>query len=88
MRIAASGAAYWYLDKNDAPTEAALPDATEAREKVLALAREVKRAREARAYECPRGSAGCFACQPYEAILRGEAEYVGVGGYGQDTFLV
>ncbi|MEK7113961.1 MAG: PD-(D/E)XK nuclease family protein, partial [Patescibacteria group bacterium] len=29
-----SGAAYWYLEKNDAPTEMALPDAAQAREKV------------------------------------------------------
>ena len=83
-----SGAAYWYLEKNDVPTEIALPDATEARERVLALAHRVKVARENRAYECPRGSAGCFACQPYEAILRGEAEYIGIAGYGQDAYLV
>jgi ATP-dependent helicase/DNAse subunit B len=83
-----SGASYWYLEKNDTPTEVELPDAIEAREKVLALARLVKDAREKRAYECSRGPAGCFACQPYEAILKGEAEYVGVGGYGQDTYLV
>ena len=83
-----SAAAYWYLEKNDAPTEVTLPDAKEAREKVLALARCVKDAREQRAYACPRGSAGCFACQPYEAILKGEAEYLGVAGYGQDAYLV
>ena len=83
-----SSAAYWYLEKNDSPTEMALPDATLAREKVLALARRVKDAREQRAYDCPRGSAGCFACEPYEAILRGEAEYLGVAGYGQDAYLV
>ena len=83
-----SGAAYWYLEKNDAPTEMALPDAAQAREKVLALARRVKDARERRAYECPRGPASCFACQPYEAILKGEAEYLGVAGYGQDAYLI
>lgn len=83
-----SGASYWYLEKNDVPTEMALPDIAEAREKVLALARRVKNARERRAYDCPRGPAGCFACQPFEAILKGEAEYVGIGGYGQDAYLV
>ena len=83
-----SGAAYWYLEKNDAPTEMALPDVAKAREKVLALARRVKDTREKKAYACPRGPAGCFACQPYEAILRGEAEYLGVAGYGQDAYLV
>ncbi len=83
-----SGVAYWYLEKNNAPTEIALPDAVKAREKVLALARRVKDARENRAYDCPRGPSGCFACQPYEAILRGEAEYLGIAGYGQDAYLV
>jgi len=88
-----SGAAYWYLEKNDTPTEVELPDATEAMERVLALARRVKEARENHAYECPRPSRlgdvpGCFACQPYETILAGKAEYLGVGGYGQDAYLV
>ena len=83
-----SGAAYWYLEKNDVPTDMTLPNVREAKEKVLALARRVKNAREQRAYACSRGPAGCFACQSYEAILRGEAEYLGVAGYGQDAYLV
>ena len=83
-----SGAAYWYLEKNDTTTEVALPDTGLARENVLALARRVKDVRERRAYDCPRGPAGCFACQPYELILNGKAEYIGVAGYGQDAYLV
>src|SRR3989344_491093 len=83
-----SGAAYWYLDKSDTPTEVALQDAAAGREKVLAIARKVKEARAAKAFDCPRGASGCFACRPFEAILRGEAEYVGVAGYGQDAYLV
>lgn len=83
-----SGAAYWYLDKSDALVEVALPDARDAYERVLALARRVKEARVKKAFECPRGAGGCFACTPYEAVLRGEAEYIGVAGYGQDAYLV
>lgn len=83
-----SGAAYWYLDRSDEPVEMTLPDLEQAREKVLAVARQVKTAREAKDFSCPRGEKGCFACQPYEKILRGEAEYLGVGGYGQDIYLV
>jgi ATP-dependent helicase/DNAse subunit B len=83
-----SGAAYWYLDRADEPVDMTLPDLAEARAKVLAVAKQVKTAREAKAYDCPRGEKGCFACQPYEKILRGEAEYLGVGGYGQDIYLV
>lgn len=83
-----SGAAYWYLDKDDEPVAVPLPDAKESKEKVLAVARRVKEAREKKLYDCPKGAGGCFACRPYEAILKGDAEYLGVGGYGQDMYLV
>ncbi len=83
-----SGAAYWYLEKDDMPVDVVLPDAAEARERVLAAARNVKAAREARVFACPKGEGGCYACKPYEKILRGEAEYLGVVGYGQDAYLV
>jgi len=83
-----SGAAYWYLEKDDVPKEMPLPDADESREKVLALARKVKEVRVKKEYICPRGEGGCYACQPFEKILCGEAEYVGVAGYGQDAYLV
>ncbi len=85
---AVHGAAYWYLEKDDAPVEMALPDATEARERVLALARTIKDTRTAQAFACPRGEEGCYGCRPYEKILRGEAEYVGIAQYGQDGYLV
>jgi ATP-dependent helicase/DNAse subunit B len=81
-----SGADYWYLDRADEPEAKTLPTAEEARAKVLAVAREVKKAREKKEFLCPRGEKGCFACQPYEAILRGEAKSLGVGGYGQDLY--
>lgn len=83
-----SGAAYWYLDKDDEPRDVPLPDAEKSRERVLAVARKVKEARVKKEFNCPRGEGGCFACKPYEAILRGEAEYIGVAGYGQDTYIV
>ena len=83
-----SGASYWYLDREDKPTDMKLPDLEKSREKVLAIARRVKEAREKREFACPRGEKGCFACRPYEAIVSGKAEYVGVGGYGQDMYFV
>jgi ATP-dependent helicase/DNAse subunit B len=81
-----SGAAYWYLDRDDSPVMVSLPGLEEAREKVLTVARRVKQAREQKVYDCSRS--GCFCCQPYEKILRGEAEYLGVGGYGQDLYFI
>lgn len=83
-----SSAAYWYLEKDDMPIIMPLPDARKAKEKVLATAVRVKEAREKKSYDCPRGAEGCFACQPYEAVIVGRAEYLGVGGYGQDIYSV
>lgn len=81
-----SGAAYWYIDRDDQPVEKSLPDLEKAREKVLAVALRVKEVRENKAYNCPRGDAGCYACKPYEKIINGEATYLGVAGYGTDTY--
>ncbi len=83
-----SGASYWYLDRDDKPIDMILPDIDEARKKVLAIALQVKEAREKKTFNCPRGEAGCFACKPFEAILKGQAEYLGVGGYGQDIYFL
>ncbi|MEI6345910.1 MAG: PD-(D/E)XK nuclease family protein [bacterium] len=86
-----SGASYWYLDRDDEPKLVELPSLEVAREKVLTVARAVKAAREKGVFECPRvlaGGSSCFACAPYEAILRGEAKSLGVGEYNQDLFLV
>jgi len=81
-------ASYWYLGDKDKPEEKPLPTLEEARKRVLKVAKEVKEARLKNDFKCPRGSEGCFACTPFEKILKGEAEYVGVGGYGQDIYLV
>jgi len=71
-----SGAAYWYIDRNDAPTQVSLPDIASAQNRVLAAAMKVKGARERGIFECPRGPQGCFACRPFEKILKGEVELV------------
>ncbi len=83
-----SGASYWYLDKDNAPRETLLPDLDESLERVSKVAYAVKEAREAGVFECPRGEEGCFACRPFEKIIRGEAEFIGVGEMRQDLYLL
>ena len=83
-----SGAAYWYLDREDGFVEKTLPTVESAKERVLEVARKVKEAREKKEFTCLRGEAGCFNCKPYEAILKGEAESLGVGGFGQDLYFL
>jgi ATP-dependent helicase/DNAse subunit B len=83
-----SGAAYWYLDRDDEAGEVSLPDATEAYEKVISVARKVKEAREKKEFLCPRGEKGCFSCQPFEKIISGGTEYLGLGEYGQEVYMI
>ncbi len=90
-----TGASYWYIDRDNAPVKVNLPPFDESLQKVLKVARQVKKARDLasiegpeEAFQCPRGSDGCYACKPFEAILRGEAEYIGVGDMRQDLYLI
>ncbi len=83
-----SKASYWYLDRDDGLVEKELPSLEEAHEKVITAARKVKEARETKSFACRRGEGGCFACRPFEAILAGDAEFVGVGEYNQDLYIV
>jgi ATP-dependent helicase/DNAse subunit B len=81
-----SKASYWYLDREDVPNQVNLPSVEEAFERVFAAAKKVKAARLRGEYACPRN--GCFGCRPFEAILQKEAEFVGVGGYSQDMYIL
>jgi hypothetical protein len=46
----------------------------------------IKLAKKLNRFKCP--TSGCRYCQPYEAIVSGEAEYVGIGEFGQDLYLL
>jgi len=79
-------ASYWYLDRDNEPVSIQLPNVTDSYEIVLQTAKHVKEARSKGEYVCPRN--GCFACRPFEKILKHEAEFVGVGGYSQDLYII
>ncbi len=83
-----SGAAYWYLDRENGYVEKELPTPEEAKERVLKIAREVKKAREDKEFLCHSGPDGCFTCQPFEKILKGKAKSLGVGSFGQDLYFI
>lgn len=79
-------AAYWYLESNDELSPKKLPDAGEAAQKILKIAKEIKLARQLGKLSCKTG--GCRSCEPLEKIFRGEAEFVGVNSFGQDCFAI
>lgn len=80
-------ASYWYLDHNDSPTEVLLPDREECLEKVMRVSRQLKLARQFGRFNC-ESITGCAYCKPYEAILNGEAEHVGVNNYNHDVYIL
>lgn len=82
-----SKATYWYLE-SDKLVEKELPDADQAKKDVLEIAFKVKQFRSGNDYSCINGKEGCFHCEQYEKILRGEAEFVGVGNFGQELYLL
>lgn len=83
-----SSAAYWYLSLDKKPDLVELPNLNESYDKVLKIARRIKHARENNLFKCPNGEKGCFACRSFEKIINGEAEFVGIGGYNQELYIV
>lgn len=81
-----TGASYWYLDRDDGIVEKKLPDIGQSFEKVYKIARRIKLARQINHFKCPKNS--CFACRPYERILKGEGEMVGVSDTRQDVYVL
>lgn len=83
-----TAASYWYLDSSDELTPKKLPDLKEAEEKILKIAKRMKLQKSLGKFDCPCGEAGCRACRPYESILKGEAEFVGLDDYRADVYIL
>lgn len=81
-----SGVSYWYLDQDGGLTEKKLPNIKESYEKVYKVAKRIQLARKINHFKCPKD--GCYACRPYERILKGEGEFVGVSDTRQDIYIL
>lgn len=81
-----TGASYWYLDRDDGIVEKKLPEEKESFDKVYKIAKRIQLARKINHFKCPKD--GCFACRPYERILKGEGEFVGVSDTRQDIYVL
>lgn len=81
-----SGAAYWYLDRNDGLVDKKLPNIKDSYKKVFSIAKEIKNARAKGEFVCPKG--GCYSCRPYERVLKGEGELVGTSETRQDIYIL
>jgi len=79
------GVSYWYLDRDSGIVEKALPDLGQSYDKVYKVAKRIQLARKINHFKCPKN--GCYACGPYERILKGEGEFVGVSDTKQDIYI-
>ncbi len=82
------GVSYWYLDKKNGLTDRPLVDLEEAKTQILTLAKKLKLAKKLDRYVCPHGQKGCKFCRPFVAVVKGEGEWVGEGGYQRDLYLL
>jgi ATP-dependent helicase/DNAse subunit B len=71
---------FWYLQKEDLPREAELPDVEETIKDLIKRGNEIRGFRKQKEILCSEG--GCSYCFEYEQVLRGKVKYVGV-----DTFM-
>lgn len=80
---------YWYLYTDDEPEEVALPDEVDAHDRIMKIAQRIKLARQLNHFTCPVDEKnGCRACAPYEAIVKGKGEFVGVGEYNKEVYIL
>lgn len=76
---------YWYLDSGKI-VQMKLPDEKDAYEKIFEIAKRMKLGRLINHLKCPTD--GCFACRPFEEILKGNGEKVGLSEYKQDLYIL
>lgn len=81
------GVGYWYIGRNNEITNQPLPDEHTSNDKIMDIAKKIKLARQLNVFKCPHKT-GCQFCKPYESIIKGDAELVGVDEYGSDCYLL
>jgi CRISPR/Cas system-associated exonuclease Cas4 (RecB family) len=78
---------YWYIERDQEPIDMLLPQEQDAIDTVLEVAKRIVVARKLDQFTC-RQKDGCFACNPLEKILEGKAEFVGIGNYKQQIYIL
>lgn len=68
---------YWYLTKNDLPTEVPMPEMTGVLEQLKTVGESMRNARKTYPEGIPCPFKGCRYCKEYEAVLEGKLKRVG-----------
>ncbi len=80
---------YWYLEKNKKKTFDNKLDIDNFFDKIKEKALEIKEVVDKKSFSCDSRYHRCYWCRPYEEILSGKAEYVGVDSQrGKDIYFL
>lgn len=80
---------YWYISQDNEPHAVDMPDAEAAHEAVMKVGMRIKLARQLKHFKCGIDEKeGCSACNPYEAIVKGRGEFVGVGELDKEVYIL
>lgn len=82
-----TGVQYWYIERDTEPIESKLPNIDKSKEIILDIARRIALARKMERFTC-KNKDGCLHCRPYENIISGKADFIGIDGYKQDIYIL
>ncbi len=82
-----SAVSYWYLERDTEPIAMPLPDEERSYSVLLDIGKKISVARKLEHFKCTKKD-GCVFCWPYEAMLSGKAEFVGINEYGQKVYIL
>lgn len=79
---------YWYLEREDGIVEKELPDEKRILQQIQDSALEIQLATKLNLFKCKSPEGECYSCKPYEALIKGEGELIGVGSYKEDIYIL
>jgi hypothetical protein len=79
---------YWYLEREEGMIEKKLPDEEGILNTILDYALDIQLATKLGRFKCKQVGGNCYACKPYELLLKGEGEFVGVNNYKEDIYVL
>ena len=79
---------YWYLERENGIIEKELPSEETVSQQVMNAALEIQLATKLELFKCKQSEGECYSCKPYEALLKGEGEFIGVGNYKEDIYIL
>jgi len=78
---------YWYLEREDGIVKKELPSESDVLKLVMDSALEIQLATKLNRFKC-KETDGCYSCKPYEKLIKGEGEFIGMGQYKEDIYIL